>query len=408
MEKNLIKLKNINFEYIRGNSVLSNVSLNVMKGECVCLLGTSGVGKTTLFKIIQGILKPQNGNIYYSEDIKKNDIATVTQNYTLFPHLTVLANLRIVLRRKESLASRFFTNNSLENKAKEYLEQVNMVDEALKMPHELSGGQKQRVAIAQALAQESPLILMDEPFGALDEGIREELQSMIIRLKEKLNLGILFITHDLEEAIYLGQQIFLLIESNGSGSIIQKYPILGSIIDSPEIKESENFFREVQALKNYLFRQKKFSKHPEKIAEACNRCIIDESILIQLEQNAEEIWIITPHLKKDVHHPMISKTVKQNLRSGKRYRYITPHMNKETGQNINLFKKKFNEYIHLCSFSSLPTDDPIFLFGEIVIYDPSSIKSLGFTYLSGDNRGMMFVLPETFTKGYIQRIGEFV
>jgi len=208
MSEPLLQLEKVDFGYGQ-DIVLKNVSLRVNAGEIVCLLGESGSGKTTLFRLIQGEYLPTQGKIH-KQGISTAEIAVVSQNYAVFPHLTVLQNIALVLRRRQPFWDRVRSDNRLQQLARDYLQRVNMDEFADYFPHTLSGGQRQRVALAQALAQQTNLILMDEPLGALDFKIREELQSLLLNLQKQYQVSILFITHDLSEALYLGERIYTL------------------------------------------------------------------------------------------------------------------------------------------------------------------------------------------------------
>jgi molybdate transport system ATP-binding protein len=184
------------------------------ENELVVLFGPSGSGKTTLFKCISGITEPEDGKItvgskiYYDKDkkinlpIQKRNLGYVFQNYTLFPHMNVRKNIECGLKGWEK-----------ENKEERVMEMLNLLhieELETRYPSQLSGGQKQRVALARALAPKPEILLLDEPFSALDMGIRIELAEKIKNLQNKIGIPLLFITHNLEEAFLLADKILVL------------------------------------------------------------------------------------------------------------------------------------------------------------------------------------------------------
>lgn len=195
-----------------GNyNVLDDITFNVMPGECLILLGSSGSGKTTTLKMINRLLEPSSGSIKInSQDIATLDpvqlrrsIGYVFQGIGLFPHFTVSENIQIVLQLQNCSKQEQIQQSHY------FLEQVNLNPNhfATRYPAELSGGQQQRVGVARALATHSDILLMDEPFGALDAINRVALQNEILTLKKKLAKTIVFVTHDIYEALRLGDRI---------------------------------------------------------------------------------------------------------------------------------------------------------------------------------------------------------
>ncbi len=209
----MIEVKNIQKSYTSDTKVLDNLSLQVSEGEFVTLLGPSGCGKTTLLKMINKLIPYDGGDIYVKgKSIKEWDtielrrnIGYVIQQIGLFPHMTIEDNIGYVLSlKKQPRKDRY-------NKVAELIEMVGMDTSMLKRyPRELSGGQKQRIGVARALAADPDIILMDEPFGAVDEIARTALQDELKELQQKLNKTILFVTHDIQEALKLGTKIVLL------------------------------------------------------------------------------------------------------------------------------------------------------------------------------------------------------
>lgn len=214
-----LELKNISKEYHRGEmKALDDISLHIDKSEFVCFLGPSGCGKTTLLNIISGLISPTQGEILLE---KKNithqtpalrKFGVVFQDYALFPNLTVEKNITYGLSRKQ------LTSKELEKRVDELLVLVGLSNRARSYPHELSGGQQQRVALARALAPSPKLLLLDEPFSALDAQVRERLRSDLKRLHEMLGLTVIMVTHDQEEAMALSDRIVVM----NNGRIIQE------------------------------------------------------------------------------------------------------------------------------------------------------------------------------------------
>jgi len=186
---------------------LSKVTFEVRKREFISVIGPSGCGKSTLIRILAGLDYPTGGAVKLDARSVQGpgaDRGMVFQAYTLFPWLSVKANVMFGLRMKGVPKAK------AESIALEWLDVVGLVQAADKYPGQLSGGMKQRVAIARALANEPRILLMDEPFGALDAQTRCSMQAHLLKIWEKVDLTVLFITHDLEEAVYLSDRIVVL------------------------------------------------------------------------------------------------------------------------------------------------------------------------------------------------------
>jgi NitT/TauT family transport system ATP-binding protein len=210
--KNLLHLENVIKRY-GGKTVLDDIDLSVAPGEFLTVVGPSGCGKSTLLRIIVGQEQASAGDVYISGapiDFPNAHRGIVYQKYSLFPHLTVLENVLLGKELGQSYLQRGAARRQFNAEAMHYLERVRLAEHAHKFPHELSGGMQQRVAIAQALIMKPQILLMDEPFGALDPGTREDLQVFVLELWEEDDLTIFFVTHDLEEAVYLGTRIIVL------------------------------------------------------------------------------------------------------------------------------------------------------------------------------------------------------
>lgn len=235
----MIRLENINKSF-GDKKVLCDVSLSVKEGEFLTVIGRSGCGKTTMLKSINGLHQTDSGRVFIEgEDISQADliqlrrkIGYVIQNKGLFPHMTVEKNITYVpvisgrRNREENreLALRLLRTVGLES------------DMLYRYPSELSGGQQQRVGIARALAADARILLMDEPFGALDEITKQAMQEELLKLHQKLGITIVFITHDIREAMKLGDRVLVM----DQGKILQ--------LDSPETirkHPADSFVREL-------------------------------------------------------------------------------------------------------------------------------------------------------------------
>jgi NitT/TauT family transport system ATP-binding protein len=196
------------FESPKGTvTALSDVSFDVHKRELMCVIGPSGCGKSTLVRILAGLETPSEGELrVYGEPVAGPgpDRGMVFQGYTLFPWLTVKQN--VMFGQRVAGRSVFFA----ESEAREWIELVGLSKFENSYPHQLSGGMKQRVAIARALANQPRVLFMDEPFGALDAQTRSNMQAYLLEIWTKVDITIVFITHDLDEAVFLSDRILVL------------------------------------------------------------------------------------------------------------------------------------------------------------------------------------------------------
>lgn len=219
-----VEFRDVTFQHPTGRTVLSGVSFTVREGESFALIGRSGSGKTTILKLINRLLDPSGGDVLVDgkstrqwDPIRlRRRIGYVLQDVGLFPHLTVAANVAVVptLEGWESFR--------IESRVQEVLSMVGLAshDFASRYPHELSGGQRQRVGVARALAADPPLLLMDEPFGALDPITRAELQQELKRLLAELKKTMVIVTHDIPEACLLGSSVGLVQD----GHLVERLP----------------------------------------------------------------------------------------------------------------------------------------------------------------------------------------
>ena len=205
-----ITFNSVSYSYVDANETyeaLEDINLEIHDGEFVCLVGHSGCGKSTMLSLIAGLEKPTNGQILIDGAPVAGpgpDRSIVFQNYSLFPWQTAMKNVYFALRQTNPSVSK----DDAEKKARELLAQVGVGDAANRYPFQLSGGMRQRVAIARALAIDAPIMLLDEPFGALDPMIRRKLQDMLLGLWEgSCCKTAVFVTHDIDEAIILADRI---------------------------------------------------------------------------------------------------------------------------------------------------------------------------------------------------------
>jgi sulfate transport system ATP-binding protein len=211
-----------------GTPVLRGVSLEVPEGELVALLGPSGCGKTTLLRIIAGLEQPDAGEVLHAgEDLsarsaRERNVGVVFQHYALFRHMTVEENVAFALRVRKAPKA------AVSARVRDLLGLVQLDHLRGRYPHQLSGGQRQRVALARALATEPRMLLLDEPFGALDARVRDELRRWLRRLHDELHVTSIFVTHDQEEAFEVADRIVLMnagtIEQVGSPSQVFEEP----------------------------------------------------------------------------------------------------------------------------------------------------------------------------------------
>ncbi|OPC82295.1 ABC transporter ATP-binding protein [Embleya scabrispora] len=229
----MIRLDRVTKRYPDGTDAVADLSLDVATGELVTLVGPSGCGKTTTMKMVNRLIEPTSGRIFLDdEDITRADpvklrrrMGYVIQSGGLFPHRTVLENTVTV----PSLLG--WDRKKARSRGVELLELVGLDPAKLgdRYPHQLSGGQRQRVGVARALAADPPVLLMDEPFGAVDPVVREHLQTEFLRLQQELRKTILFVTHDIEEAVRLGDRMAVF----SMGGRIEQFDTPSSVLGAP-------------------------------------------------------------------------------------------------------------------------------------------------------------------------------
>ena len=217
--------------------VIKNISFNIKKGDFVSFVGPSGCGKTTLLKIISGLIDKDKGEIFVNDKkVTKvhKDIGMVFQDFSLFPWLSIKKNIAFGLKLKNT------SQEKIKKTVSHYLGITGLKDFADAFPNSLSGGMKQRVAIARTLANDPQLILMDEPFGSLDNLTRSSMQEFLTNIWEKEHKTIIFVTHDIEEAIFLGDKVFVL--SKRPAEIIQELKVPFERPRLHDLKSKQEFF----------------------------------------------------------------------------------------------------------------------------------------------------------------------
>ena len=213
-------------------TALSDVSLDVAPGEFLALLGPSGSGKTTLLRIIAGLEFPDEGAVFFNGDdalprhVRERNVGFVFQHYALFRHMTVFDNVAFGFRVKKRAARP--SKAEIAGRVGSLLQLVQMDGFADRYPTQLSGGQRQRVALARALAIDPKVLLLDEPFGALDAKVRKELRRWLRQLHDRMNLSTVFVTHDQDEALELADRVIVMnrgaIEQSGTPDDVYDHP----------------------------------------------------------------------------------------------------------------------------------------------------------------------------------------
>jgi NitT/TauT family transport system ATP-binding protein len=216
--KHAVTLTDVSKRYgtgARGVLALDHVSLTVGQGEFVCLIGASGCGKSTLLSLVAGLDSPTAGQV----DVGGRRVAMMFQEPALLPWLSAASNVELALR------ARGVPKADRRQRTRELLAMVRLDGFGGKRPHELSGGMRQRVALARALAQDAEVLLMDEPFGALDAMTRDLLHDELDRICDEQDLTVLFVTHNVREAVRLGDRVLVL--SSRPGRVIEEYAVPG-------------------------------------------------------------------------------------------------------------------------------------------------------------------------------------
>ncbi len=286
----MLKIENVSKIYKGGKKAVKNISLDIKKGEFICFIGPSGCGKTTTMKMINRLIEPSEGKILINdENILDKDpvelrrqIGYVIQQIGLFPHMTILENITLVPKLLK------WNEQKKKERALELLQLVDMGPEYLeRYPYELSGGQQQRIGVLRALASNPPLILMDEPFGALDPITRDALQEEFKNLQRTLDKTIVFVTHDMDEAIKLADRIVIL----KAGEIVQ-VGTPDEILRNPANEFVEEFIgkdRLLQTRPNVELVEQIMSRNPISITEEKS---LTDAITIMREKRVDSLLVV--------------------------------------------------------------------------------------------------------------------
>ena len=219
-------------------TVLEDINFSMRSGEFVTFVGSSGCGKSTLLRLIAGLDHPSSGTIHVDGSPVEGpgpDRGMVFQKYSLYPWLNAADNVAFGMRLQG------MTSHDVRDRTAYFLEVVGLQDAATKLPRELSGGMQQRVAIARALATNPSVLLLDEPFGALDLQIRETMQDFLLKLWQRTGLTVLLITHDVEEALVLAQRVHVL--APNPGRIIRSLDVILDKSDLDQLRLSSDFLQ---------------------------------------------------------------------------------------------------------------------------------------------------------------------
>ncbi|MCM3177532.1 betaine/proline/choline family ABC transporter ATP-binding protein [Cytobacillus horneckiae] len=354
----MLKFDHVSKVYKGGKKAVNDLNLEFNKGEFIVFIGPSGCGKTTTMKMINRLIEPSEGTIYINnEDIMKKDpvklrreIGYVIQQIGLFPHMTIQENISLVLKLLK------WPEEKRKARAKELLSLVDMTPDYLdRYPHELSGGQQQRIGVLRALAADQPLILMDEPFGALDPITRDSLQDEFKKLQKKLGKTIVFVTHDMDEALKLADKIVIL----RGGQLVQ-CGTPDEILREPANEFVEEFIgkeRLVQAKPNITTVEQIMNPHPitimsgQSLTEAItlmkqhrvdSLLVVDENHVLEgyidvetIDQNRKKARLVGDVILPDTFavekNALVRDTIRQILKKGMKYVPVTDENNRLVG-----------------------------------------------------------------------------
>ncbi len=349
----MIELKNVSKSFDRKSKVIENLNLKINRGELVVLIGESGCGKTTTMKMLNLLTKPTSGEILIENEniIDKNiielrrNIGYVIQKVGLFPHMTVGENIELVPKLKK------WEQERRKQKAFELLELVdlNPEDYYYRYPNELSGGQQQRIGIARALAADPDIILMDEPFSALDPLTREMLQDELLKIQEELSKTIVFVTHDIDEALKIADKIAVM----QNGKVLQ-YDTPEEILRSPKTEYVEYFIGKERLWKTpEMVLAKDIMK--KKFFKINKEGTIAKAVEVMKEKNVETLFVvekikdkpqkalgvITPKILRKYESTLISNEKPSNkVKDHMRTKYISVDENTNMLEVLNIMTER--------------------------------------------------------------------
>ncbi len=299
----MIKIENLTKVYSSGSKpAVGNLSFTVPTGEICTLVGPSGCGKTTTLKMVNRLIEPTSGAIYVPDEHGKllnvmevnpiqlrRKIGYVIQQIGLFPHRTILENISTVPKLLG------WESKRIRRRAEELLEMMNMPLEFLeRYPHELSGGQRQRIGVARGMAADPPIMLMDEPFGAIDPINRNLLQNEFLRLQEEIQKTILFVTHDIDEAIKMSDKICIL----NVGGYLEQFDSPANILSNPNNAFVDDFVGADRGLKQLnLIRVEEIMDSNPPLLQTTQQA--EEALAFMREQELGSIYVTDAdkHLK---------------------------------------------------------------------------------------------------------------
>lgn len=309
-----VTLRGVSKSFGNVHAVVS-LDLDVLPGEFFAMLGPSGSGKTTVLRLIAGFERADTGTIFLGDqDVTtpppyERPVNTVFQDYALFPHMSVAQNVGYGLRTRKTPKAVIST------KVDEALERVQLPDVADRMPHQLSGGQRQRIALARALILEPRVLLLDEPLGALDKQLREEMQFELKRIQREVGITFIFVTHDQEEALTLSDRIAVF-----NAGRIEQVGTPAEVYENPKTQFVASFL----GLSNLI---------PAEIAKTLVG--VDEMISIR----PERVRLVDINHIASAEETMVSGTIAETVYTGSSTRYIL-----QTPSGLSLIASRQNEH----------------------------------------------------------------